>query len=181
MLKITKNMAINTNEFFTDNNMEYLTNGDFLLKRDLCKMSFCACYRPNVGNDERFKSLLKFDFNENITRLNLDNFEQTTWAIKGWQHYFTTIETSNGRFKYYINQKYFKMLKQFVKMGGVIEIGYILPNKSEYWKDKNTDKKPEIQRMILKLNGEIVGTLCPVFAQNYYCFDNDNNNREKAA
>ena len=173
-MKITKNMAINTNEFVTDSNMEYITNGDFLLKRDLCKMSFCACYRPIVSNNEIIKNLLKFDFDENITRLNLDNFEQTTW--KGWRHYFTTIQTSNGHFKYFINEKYFRMLKQFVKMGGIIEIGYILPNKKEYWKDKNVNKRPEIQRMILKLNDEIVGTLCPVFAQNYYCFDIEKRN-----
>ena len=178
-MKITKNMTINKNEFVTDSNMEYITNGDFLLKRDLCKMSFCACYRPNIGNDERFKGLLKFDFDENITRLNLDNFEQNTWAVKGWQHYFTTIETSNGHFKYFINEKYFRMLKQFVKMGGIIEIGYILPNKKDYWKDKYADKRPETQRMILKLNDEIIGTLYPVFAQNYYCFDNKE--EEKAA
>lgn len=177
-MKITKKMAINTNEFFADSNMEYITNGVFILKRDLCEMSFCACYRPNVVYNEQFKKFLKFDFDENITELNLDNFEQTTWAVKGWQHYFTTIKTSNGHFKYFINQIYFRMLKQFIKMGGVIEIGYRLPNKEEYWKDKNADKRPETQRMILKLHGEIVGTLCPVFAQNYYCFDNK---EEKAA
>lgn len=172
-MKITKNMAINKNEFATDSNMEYITNGDFLLKRNLCKMSFCACYRPNVGNNEIFKNLLKFEFDENVTKLNLDNFEQTTWAKNGWKHYFTTIETTNGHFKYYINEKHFRMLKQFIKMGGIIEVGFETPNKKEYWKDKNSNKKPEIQRMILKLNNEIVGTLCPVFAQNYFVFDDE--------
>lgn len=173
MIKITKNMALNKNEFVTDGNMEYITNGDFIIKRDLCKMSFCACYRPNVNFNKIIKNFLKFNFNENIIKLNLDNFEQNTWAKKGWQHYFTTIKTSNGHFKYFINEKYFRMLKQFVKMGGIIEIGYILPNEREYWKDKNANKKPEIQRMILKLNDEIVGTLCPVFAQNYFVFDDE--------
>ena len=165
-VQITRDMTTIIDTLWTDSNKEYITNGYFLIKNSLSKITSKKVEIVTNSNiDNSLNNLLNFTFKELIVELDINSFKEKEPNKRSVytpiKRCFTTITTPNGEFDYFINSVYIKPLKQFTKMGGKLKLGISIPSKKDYLKLSDC-VKPINQTLKLELNNQIVGTLAPV-------------------